>query len=160
MRLRPVVLLAALAAATVGCSEGSEPDDAAPAATPTTLAPAEFADAVRAGDLDAIGEVLADDVELYSPVLDEPFVGRDRVRRLFGVLLDILEDVKIREDIEAPGRFVLVFDARIGDQPIQVVDLLHFDDDGRVESFTITSRPLAGTQALAVAVAPHLPDIG
>jgi hypothetical protein len=37
-----------------------------------------------------------------SPVLPEPFVGRDRVERLFAVLVDTFEDIEITDEISSP----------------------------------------------------------
>lgn len=55
---------------------------------------------------------------------------------------------------------MLAFTAGVGGQSIQMVDLLSFDDDGRIETFVVTARPLAGIRALGAAVAPHLDEIG
>jgi len=123
------------------------------------MAPKTFADAVRAGDLEAMQAVFADDIELYSPVLADPFIGRDRVERLFAVLVDTFEDIEVTDEISSSDRFVLAFTARVEGEPIQVVDLLSFDDEGRIATFVVTARPLAGIQALGAAVAPHLAEI-
>jgi hypothetical protein len=124
------------------------------------MAPSAFADAVRAGDLNAIAATFADDIELYSPVLAEPFAGRDRVERLFAVLVDTLDDIEILDEAQSSSRFILFFDARVNGEPIQVVDLLSFNQQGKIETLVVTTRPMAGTQALAEAVAPNLADIG
>ena len=147
--------------AAAACSDDRGPQDAGPAEpTTTTMAPNTFADAVRTGDLEAIQAAFADNIELYSPVLPDPFVGRDRVERLFAVLVDTFEDIEITDEISSPDRFMLAFTARVDGEPIQVVDLLSFDDDGRIDTFVVTARPLAGIQALGTAVAPHLGEIG
>lgn len=164
---RATALVVALVTATsvTGCGgasdAGSGSDRSSPAApTSTTLAPGAFADAVRARDLDAIRATLAEDIELYGPVFAEPFVGRAQVGGLFGVLLEAFEGVEIIDEVVSGDRFVLAFRAEVGGQPIEVVDLLSFDDDGRIETFTVTARPLAGIQSLAAAVGPHLPELG
>jgi hypothetical protein len=123
------------------------------------LRPTAFRDAVATRDLDALLATLADDVELYSPVLIEPFVGYTRVSRLFGVLVDVFEEIEITDDYEAEGRYALSFTARVGSEDIRIVDLLRFDDEGKIKEIIVTARPLAGIQALAAAVAPHLPEI-
>lgn len=147
--------------AAVACGEDGGSQAAGPAAsTATTMAPAAFAEAVRAGDLEAMQAAFADDIELYSPVLADPFVGRDRVERLFAVLVETFEDIEVTDEISSSDRFVLAFTARVEGEPIQVVDLLSFDDEGRIATFVVTARPLAGIQALGAAVAPHLAEIG
>lgn len=128
--------------------------------TPTTLAPRAFADAVRARDLDALTATFADDIQLFSPVLAEPFVGRARVSRLFGVLVTTFQAIHITHEFTADRRFALSFRTRVGTEPIQIVDLLDFDETGHIKTFTVMARPLAGLQALAAAVSPHLAEIG
>ncbi len=155
-----LVAIASMTACGGAPGAGSESDRSSPAATPTTLAPGAFADAVRARDLEAIRATLAEDIELYGPVFAEPFVGRAQVGGLFGVLLEAFDGVEITDEVASGGRFVLRFRAEVGGEPIEVVDLLSFDDDGRIETFTVTARPLAGIQALAAAVGPHLPELG
>jgi SnoaL-like domain len=141
-------------------------DASAPAAashdstTSTTLPPRAFADAVRARDLNALTATFADDVQLYSPVLADPFVGRDRVSRLFAVLVATFQDIDIPHELVSEGHFVFSFHARVGTEPIEIVDLLDFDETGHIKTFTATARPLAGIQALAAAVSPHLAEIG
>lgn len=159
LALTATVALTLSAAAACGDDGRSlEPEPAESIAT--TMAPNTFAEAVRAGDLDAMQAAFADDIALYSPVLPDPFVGRDRVERLFAVLVETFEDIEVTDEISSTDRFVLAFTARVDGEPIQVVDLLSFDNEGKIETFVVTARPLAGIQALAAAVAPHLADIG
>ena len=123
------------------------------------IPPTAFPDAVRAGDADAIADTFADDIEFFSPVLAEPFVGKDVVSRLFAVLVDTLEDPQIIEEIHTPGTLVLYFRSAVDGEPIEIVDLIKFDETGRIATFTATSRLTAGTEALGAAVAPHLAEI-
>jgi hypothetical protein len=158
LALIATVALTLPAAAACGDDGGSQEAGLAES-TATTLAPDAFADAVRAGDLEAMQAAFADDIELYSPVLSDPFVGRDRVERLFAVLVATFADIEVTDEISSPDRFVLAFTARVDEEPIQVVDLLSFDDEGRIATFVVAARPLAGIQALGAAVAPHLAEI-
>lgn len=146
--------LAACTLAMSACGGDASSADEVP-----TLPPTAFRDAVEARDLDAIIATFADDIRLYSPVLPDPFVGRERVARLFGVLIKVFEDIRIGDEFDAEGRYVLTFDARIGTEEVFVADLLRFDETGRIAEFVVTMRPLPGILALAAAVAPHLPEI-
>jgi SnoaL-like domain len=158
---RRVIAAAALLALTLtGCGSAGDGTHAEAASRPPTLPPQAFADAVRAGDLDALKATFADDIRLYSPVLTEPFIGRDRVDRLFDVLIETFRDIHITHELRARGQYALSFTARVGSEPIRIVDLLEFDESGHIKTFTVTGRPLAGVQALGAAVAPHLAEIG
>lgn len=114
-----------------------------------------FARAVRNHDLDAIGHLFAEDAELHSPVAAEPIVGAENVALVFALLKDILQDIVVTTEIDTEDTFVFGFDARIADEPIRILDLLRFDEDGRIRTFVVHSRPLAGTNALAAAICPH-----
>jgi hypothetical protein len=42
-----------------------------------------------------------------------------------------------------------MFEARVGDRRLQGVDILRFDDDGRIAELTVMVRPMSGMNALA-----------
>jgi hypothetical protein len=146
--------LAAAIVALVACGDGRSSSDGAES-SPLTA----FRDAVAARDLDALIGTFADDIRLYSPVLSDPFVGRDRVARLFGVLVNVFQDIQIENEFRSNDRYALAFHARVASEEVLVVDLLRFDAEGKIEEFVVTMRTLPGIQALAAAVAPHLPEI-
>jgi SnoaL-like domain len=114
-----------------------------------------FARAVRERDLSAIGHLFAEDVELHTPTHPEPIVGRDSVAALFRVLAQIFEDIEILEELSTDDRFVLYFQTRVEGEPLQIVDLLSLDGQGRITTFVVTARPLDGLRALAEAIAPQ-----
>lgn len=47
---------------------------------------------------------------------------------------------------------VLVFTATVAGKKLQGCDLLHFDENGRIDDFTVMVRPLSAAQALAEAM--------
>ena len=144
----------------LACACASSQPSATRSTGSTALRPAAFADAVRAHDIHGIVATLAPNVELQSPVLVAPFVGRPRVTRLFRVLAGIFLHVRVVDSATEPGRFVLHFRTAVDGTPLEIVDLLHFDSHGRIDHITVTARPLPGIEALAKAVSPHLAEIG
>ncbi|MEU7064554.1 nuclear transport factor 2 family protein [Streptomyces sp. NPDC046161] len=123
-----------------------------------------FRSAVDSRDLTAIGELLTEDVRLYSPVKFTPFEGRPMVLGLFGVLLRTFEDFRYvgrldgaaetgagREATESPAA-VLVFRATVNGKQIHGIDLLHLDADGRIAEITVMVRPQSAVMALGEAV--------
>lgn len=117
--------------------------------------PGAFAQAVRARDLSAVGDLFAEDVELHTPTHPEPVVGRDSVASLFEVLAQLFEDIEILEELSTDDHFVLYFQTRVGGELLQIVDLLSLDDQGRITKFVVTARPLSGLRALAETIAPE-----
>ncbi|MGW1884468.1 nuclear transport factor 2 family protein [Streptomyces sp. NPDC001970] len=121
-----------------------------------------FRAAVHGRDLAALDDLFTDDVRLYSPVKFQPFEGKPMVLGLFGVLLRTFEDFRYVGDFTgaaetsvdgttAPSA-VLLFRATVNGRQIHGIDLLHFDDDGRIKEFTVMVRPQSAVHALGEAV--------
>ena len=155
MTSRILALSAILIAAFVGCGGGGGADSS----TASARTSEDFRAAVEARDVDGILATFADDIRLYSPVLPDPFEGIAQMRVLFPILAETFRNIEIVEGIETDGLYVFWFRAEIDGQRVEVVDLLRFDESGRIDEFTVTMRPLPGINALAAAVAPHLPEI-
>jgi hypothetical protein len=121
-----------------------------------------FRAAVDRRDLAALEDLFTDDIRLNSPVKFTPFEGKPMVLGLFGVLLRTFEDFRyvgecagsVRTGIDGPSAdsTVLVFRAKAGGKDIHGIDLLHFDDDGRIKEFTVMVRPQSAVHALGEAV--------
>lgn len=121
-----------------------------------------FRAAVEKRDLTALEDLFTEDVRFYSPVKFTPFEGRPMVLGLFGVLLRVFEDFRYIGDFEgaagtstdgaqAPAE-VLLFRAAVEGREIHGIDLLHFDEAGRIKEFTVMVRPQSAVQALGQAV--------
>jgi ketosteroid isomerase-like protein len=110
----------------------------------------DFRSAVENGDRDAMVAALAPDVVLNSPVKHRPFEGREAVAALFGALVETFEDFHYTDEFDdADGCKALVFRARVGDRELEGIDILRFDDEGRIANLTVMVRPLTGAIALA-----------
>ncbi|MCX4718847.1 nuclear transport factor 2 family protein [Streptomyces virginiae] len=121
-----------------------------------------FRAAVEKRDLAALEDLFTEDVRFYSPVKFTPFEGRPMVLGLFGVLLRVFEEFRYVGDFEgaaetsvdgtqAPAE-VLLFRAAVEGREIHGIDLLHFDEAGRIKEFTVMVRPQSAVQALGQAV--------
>jgi hypothetical protein len=154
-----LVVVALTAACSNGHSSAVSSTSALPASSPATVPHRAFADALQAGNLEAIDPLFASDAQFFTPVLTDPIVGHDRVVRLVGVLLNTFQDIHVTAEIDSTDQFALAFDAHIGSQPIHIYDLLTFDSSGLIITFASHGGPLAGVQALGASVGPHLAQI-
>lgn len=121
----------------------------------------EFKRCVENGEHSGIAPLLAPDVQFNSPVKFHPFVGREMVSGLLGVVGSIFEDFRYvgdtrgtstsREGSLAPAG-TLEFRARIGTTQIHGIDLIELGDDGSIETFTVMIRPRSAADALGAAV--------
>ncbi|MFD0540485.1 hypothetical protein ACFQY7_48485 [Actinomadura luteofluorescens] len=61
--------------------------------------PGTFRSAVEAKDLAAITGALDPGIEFRSPVMVKPYLGRDAVAALLGVLLEVFEDFHYTDEL-------------------------------------------------------------
>jgi hypothetical protein len=115
-----------------------------------------FRAAVEARDLERMVAHLAPDAVLHSPVTFKPFEGRDAIRALFAILLDVFEDFGYTDELVGPDAQALIFRARVGDRQLEGVDILRFGPDGLIADFTVMVRPMSAVHALAEAVGARL----
>lgn len=108
-----------------------------------------FRRVVEAREFDRLGEIVADNVILHSPIAFKPYQGREMVATIIKVVSTILEDFAFRREIGADNDddHALVFDARVGDLSIQGCDFVHTDADGLIDRITVMLRPLSAVQA-------------
>jgi len=97
-------------------------------------------------------ELLATSVQLHSPVLHHPLIGRDLVAPLLGELRGCFGEATYTDTLEAPGTLGLVFRAEIAGLDAEGLQLLRFDTDGRIEDITVMLRPIRAAMALAQAM--------
>jgi hypothetical protein len=123
-------------------------------------AAAAFRAAVEAQDLGAAGELLAAEVVFHSPVTFHPFVGRDTVARLLGLVGEVFEDFAYTDELAAADAHALVFRAMVGDRQIEGIDLLRFDAEARIVDFTVLLRPMSALVPFAQAMGEKVAAAG
>lgn len=113
-----------------------------------------FRAAVEARDIDAAVVLVSDDVVFRSPVVFEPYQGREAVAPILRAAFQVFEDFRCVREIgsEDAADHAFVFHAHVGDQQIEGIDLLHIDDRGSIDELVVMVRPLTATLALAKAV--------
>jgi ketosteroid isomerase-like protein len=120
-----------------------------------------FREAVESGDLDAVAALLADDVVFTSPVAFKPYPGKAITAAILRGVFRVFEDFTyIREIANPDGRdHAFVFTATVAGKQLQGCDFLHFDDDGKIDEFTVMVRPLTAAQALSEAMGAQFEQI-
>jgi hypothetical protein len=99
--------------------------------------------AVERKDLEAVGELLAEQIVFHSPVTFHPFLGRETVTRLLGEVVQVFEDFSFTDELEMDGAHALIFRASVAGKQIEGIDLLRFAADGLIADFTVMLRPLS-----------------
>jgi len=108
-----------------------------------------FRSAAEAKDFTAAESLFAEDVSFRSPVVYKPYEGRDAIMMLLGAVARVFEDFRYVEQVETDDTAVLMFEARAGDRELQGVDILRFDEEGRIREMIVMVRPMSGVHALA-----------
>ena len=104
--------------------------------------------------MDAVAALLADDVVFTSPVAFKPYAGKAITAAILRAVFRVFEDFTyVREIANPDGRdHAFVFTAAVDGKKLQGCDFLHFDENGKIDDFTVMVRPLSAAQALAEAM--------
>ncbi len=87
-------------------------------------------------------EALAPDVRVNSPIIENPFVGREAVAELYEVLFDALGPVTITNELPAEdGTTVFFWRADLDGRTIEGSDVVRRASDGSVAEITVFIRP-------------------
>jgi hypothetical protein len=117
---------------------------------------AAFRKAVEALNLDDMMAPFAEDAVLHSPITHKPFEGRAAIKQILGILLEVFQDFRYTDELDADGVKALVFRARAGERDLEGIDLIRFDAAGRIVDLTVFIRPRSAIEALLAEVAPRL----
>jgi len=110
--------------------------------------------AVSAQDLAPFEALLRQDAVFLSPALHTPQVGRDLVAMYLRGAMMVLGNESFRYVDEWVGEHsaVLEFQGKVDGLEVNGVDILRWDDDGRVTEFKVMVRPFKGLTALMEAM--------
>lgn len=118
--------------------------------------PHPFRLAAEQKDLEAMTEVLREDVVLHSPILFRGFEGREVVLGVLTHVVATLEDFRYTDELAAGDTVVLRFKARVGDRELEGIDFLELDADGKVAELTVFMRPMSALKAFNEQMAARL----
>jgi hypothetical protein len=103
-------------------------------------------------DMSILNELLAEDVVFRSPVAFSPYQGRQVVFFILSNVIQVFENFSYqREFISADGNnVVLEFSAQVSDKKLKGIDMIQFNDEGKMIDFEVMIRPKSGLEALAL----------
>jgi SnoaL-like domain len=104
---------------------------------------------VTSGNLTLLDDLLADDVEFRSPVVFAPQPGKARTTAYLAAALAVLgPSLRYVSEWFGQDSAVLEFEAQLDGSYVQGVDILRWNTDGKLVSFTVMVRPLRGLEKL------------
>ncbi|OBH01570.1 nuclear transport factor 2 family protein [Mycobacterium sp. E3247] len=115
-----------------------------------------FLDAMHARDAKGAAQYLAENVTLKSPIVVEPFVGRDQAAGILRHLLGVIDEFTVVDILVSKTHFAAVFNIKAGSTNVAGMDYIHTDDTGKIDSMTISWRPLPAVVAVQNRLAPAI----
>jgi hypothetical protein len=105
--------------------------------------------------------LLADDCVFHSPVVHTPQQGGDRTAGYLSAAIRVLGNSTFRyvRQVVAGRDAVLEFEAELDGIHINGVDLIHWDEAGRIIDFKVMVRPLKAVNLLHQKMAAALSQL-
>jgi hypothetical protein len=108
-----------------------------------------FRAAVETKNFDLVIATLAPDVHFRSPAVFKPYDGAETVGMLLRAVAVVLgPTLSYQWQVQEEDREVLCFKATVGGRELEGVDLLRYDDQGRVAELVVMMRPASGLMAM------------
>lgn len=109
-------------------------------------------------DLSNLPAMLHADAVFRSPMAFQPYASAQAVLLILSTVAQVFENfVYHRELASADGlSVVLEFSATVGDKQLKGIDMIRFDEDGKIVEFEVMIRPLSGLQALGAEMGARL----
>jgi hypothetical protein len=110
--------------------------------TPSALA--AWHELVRTHDPEGLDALLADDAVFYSPVVHTPQVGKAITRQYLAAAFQVFfnESFRYTRELVGPRDAVLEFQVDIDGVSVNGVDMIRWNEDGRIVDFKVMIRPL------------------
>lgn len=111
----------------------------------TPLSPLELWHEIAARrDASRLDELLSDDAVFYSPVVHTPQVGKAITRKYLAAALQVFfnETFRYVREVNGARDAVLEFEVELDGITVNGVDMLKWNDAGRVTEFKVMLRPL------------------
>lgn len=113
---------------------------------------------IRTGDLIALPDLLDPDAVFRSPMAHTPYPGAPVVSMILNTVFKVFEDFAYhRELATADGlNVVLEFSAKVAGKELKGIDMIRFNEQGKIVEFEVMVRPLSGLQALGAEMGQRL----
>ena len=119
---------------------------------------ARWHDMVDRKDLGDLPSILADEAVFRSPMAFKSYHSAAAVSLILGTVAQVFSNFRYhREFASGDGlSVVLEFSADVGDKSLKGIDMIRFDESGRIVEFEVMVRPMSGLQALGAEMGQRL----
>jgi hypothetical protein len=111
----------------------------------------------EARDPAGLSDLLADDVVFRSPAVHGDQQGKELTTAYLSAAIVVLgPTLAYRRQWYADANAVLEFEAELDGLTVHGIDMLQWNDDGRLTEFTVMVRPIRGLEKLVEKMAAEL----
>jgi len=105
---------------------------------------------VETRDMALLAELAHPEVIFRSPMAHKPYHGAFALATALSTVIEVFEDFTYhRSFISEDGlNLTLEFSANVGNKALKGVDMIRFDEDGKIREFEVMIRPMSGLAAL------------
>ncbi|AOJ71546.1 MULTISPECIES: nuclear transport factor 2 family protein [Burkholderia] len=105
---------------------------------------------VAAHDMTRLADIADPNAVFRSPIAHSAYAGAPALVLAIGTVINVFEDFVYHRQLATDDGLsvVLEFSARVGDKQLKGVDLIRFDEAGKIVEFEVMVRPASGLQAL------------
>ena len=119
---------------------------------------ATWHDMIAKRDLSALPGIVHPDAVFRSPTAIHSYQPAAALILALSTVIQVFEDFTYHRQLASDDglNVVLEFSARVGDKQLKGIDLVRFDEDGKIVEFEVMVRPLSGLQALGAEMGARL----
>ena len=113
---------------------------------------------VAQGDLSTLPSILHAQAVFRSPVAHTPYSGAPIVALILNTVAKVFTDFEYLRELSTEDGLsvVLEFSAKVNGKQLKGIDMIRFDESGKIVEFEVMIRPLNALQALAAEMASRL----
>ena len=107
-------------------------------------------DMIEEMDVTPLPELLHPEAVFRSPMAHSPYPGAPVVATILGTVIQVFEDFTYHRQLASADGLsvVLEFSANVKGKQLKGIDLIRFDEQGRIVDFEVMVRPMSGLQVL------------
>jgi ADP-glucose pyrophosphorylase len=115
---------------------------------------------IAANDLQDLPRIVHPDAVFRSPMAIHPYQPAAALILALNTVIKVFEDFTYHRQLASDDGLnaVLEFSARVGDKQLKGIDLVRFDEEGKIVEFEVMVRPLSGLQALGAEMGARLAE--
>ena len=117
---------------------------------------------MKNSELDLLNEIIADDATFYSPVVFKPMLGKEITMMYLSAAGQSfnMEKFQYTKEIHDGMNSVLEFETYIDEISVNGVDIIEWNEDGKIVNFKVMIRPFKAVQKVQQKMVEALESLG